>query len=217
MFITCRTCHNVKSRAIGQKGNLCQDCWVAYYRAYRAKNLEWLREKNRARDKRRRQSPEYVMKQRARGREYWRKLRHDAVMAYGGYICACCGETRKPFLSIDHINNDGATHRRTIAAYAEDNGKGVSSQMWQWLKRNGYPAGFQILCMNCNFGKAKNGGVCPHESEKTFDYRANSGKLSSETIPSQAAKADGVTTSLNGRTGERQEVRGAEEQGQEIV
>src|SRR5574341_1456443 len=106
MFITCRTCFSVKSQAIGQKSNICQGCWEAYYRAYRAKNRDLLREKERARNRVRRQSPEFVAHERARGREYWRKLRHDAVMAYGGYICACCGETRKPFLSIDHINKD---------------------------------------------------------------------------------------------------------------
>jgi ABC-type uncharacterized transport system substrate-binding protein len=34
---------------------------------------------------------------------------------------------------------------------------------YKWLARNGYPSGFQILCMNCNHGKSRNGGVCPHQ------------------------------------------------------
>ena len=33
--------------------------------------------------------------------------------AYGGYKCACCGETEPMFLSIDHIDNNGAEERRS--------------------------------------------------------------------------------------------------------
>ena len=28
--------------------------------------------------------------------------------------------------------------------------------------RGGFPANYQILCANCNWGKEMNGGVCPH-------------------------------------------------------
>jgi hypothetical protein len=27
---------------------------------------------------------------------------------------------------------------------------------------NGFPAGFQVLCFNCNQGRRLNHGVCPH-------------------------------------------------------
>jgi hypothetical protein len=30
-------------------------------------------------------------------------------------------------------------------------------------QKHGYPEGFQVLCMNCNWGRYRNGGVCPHE------------------------------------------------------
>jgi hypothetical protein len=30
--------------------------------------------------------------------------------------------------------------------------------------KQGFPDGFQTLCFNCNVGKYKNGGVCPHQS-----------------------------------------------------
>ena len=59
------------------------------------------------------------------------------------------------FLSIDHMKNDGAAHRRTL----KTKGAGI----WKWLRDHSYPPGFQTLCMNCNFGKHKNGGVCPHQ------------------------------------------------------
>ena len=90
--------------------------------------------------------------------------RRDEVRrkVYGHYgdACACCGETEPMFLSLDHTNNDGAEHRRELGY--DGNGKGASSATLSWLKRNNYPEGFQVLCMNCNHGKARNGGVCPH-------------------------------------------------------
>lgn len=33
----------------------------------------------------------------------------------------------------------------------------------EWLARHKYPEGFQLLCWNCNCGRAINGGICPHE------------------------------------------------------
>jgi hypothetical protein len=89
------------------------------------------------------------------------KFRRDAVKeaayaAYGGYRCACCGETEKLFLSIDHVNNDGYAHRR-------DNNIQCGEQLYRWLARNKFPSGFQILCMNCQWGKRNNKGVCPHQ------------------------------------------------------
>ena len=84
---------------------------------------------------------------------YYYRLQNDAIMAYGGYVCACCGETEPLFLTIDHINNDGNKHRKQ---YQSGDG------LYKWLKQHDYPEGFQILCMNCNHGKRRNNGVCPH-------------------------------------------------------
>lgn len=82
-----------------------------------------------------------------------RTMRLAALKAYGG-ACGCCGETQEEFLSIDHINNDGAKHRREI-------GGGGGSTIYQWLKNEGYPRGFQVLCFNCNMAKGFY-GQCPH-------------------------------------------------------
>lgn len=88
------------------------------------------------------------------------KLRDEVFEAYGGRKCACCGETEPLFLSIDHIDNDGAemrkngTHSRGGTAF------------YQWLRKSGFPKDFQVLCMNCNTGKHRNGGACPHQSKK---------------------------------------------------
>lgn len=91
------------------------------------------------------------------------ELRREVFARYGGMVCACCGETEPKFLSIDHINNDGAEMRR----------KGVHGNggvaFYQWLRKSGFPDGFQVLCMNCNVGKHRNGGVCPHQA-RCNDY-----------------------------------------------
>lgn len=90
-----------------------------------------------------------------RSREYHRKLRLEVIIHYGGNPpkCACCGETELDFLTIDHINNDGAKHRKQHGHNFLPN----------WLKKNDFPEGFRVLCYNCNCGRRINNGVCPHK------------------------------------------------------
>lgn len=78
------------------------------------------------------------------------------VLKHYGDKCACCDETESEFLTIDHVNNDGAAHRKEL---------GVSSvRIHRWLKKNNFPPGFQILCMNCNFAKGHHfTHTCPHK------------------------------------------------------
>lgn len=88
-------------------------------------------------------------------RERYRRLRCEMIEAYGG-ACQCCGEVEQAFLELAHANDDGAEHRRQI-------GRG-SKLIYAWLKRRGWPKdGHRLLCANCNQGRARNGGVCPHE------------------------------------------------------
>ena len=81
---------------------------------------------------------------------------------YGGCHCACpgCFVTDHEFLTIDHIHNDGAAHRKQFKI---DN-------IYNWLIKNNYPPGFQVLCMNCNFVKGKRGrnGQCIHVYKDRF-------------------------------------------------
>ncbi len=71
----------------------------------------------------------------------------------------CCGETTLLFLSIDHINEDGAEHRRALISQ----GHGPAF-IYYWLRDNDFPAGFQVLCMNCQFGKSHSPErICPHQ------------------------------------------------------
>lgn len=87
------------------------------------------------------------------------RSRHELFVRYskdGVVKCQCpgCNVDDEMFLTIDHINDDGASHRSKI-------GNGMWSFYW-WAKRNGFPDGFQVLCYNCNCGRSRNGGICPH-------------------------------------------------------
>lgn len=80
--------------------------------------------------------------------------RRNAIDTYGGQ-CACCGESDIRFLAIDHVNEDGSNHRKEIKASG-------STTTYRWLESNNYPAGFQVLCHNCNYAKHVY-GTCPHK------------------------------------------------------
>lgn len=150
----------------------CKDCHSAYrvgkdrkYKAaYYARNAD--RERERAREKYWRNPETYRAKSRKENRdpeEYARylarekirrgKIRDAVFTAYGGYVCACCGERNDQFLTIDHIDGCGGAERRR---------QGLGQSFYAWLRKNGFPPGFQVLCYNCNLGRAKNDGVCPH-------------------------------------------------------
>jgi hypothetical protein len=81
--------------------------------------------------------------------------RREKVISHYGKKCKCCGETEMKFLTIDHINNDGAEHKRSIG--------GVD--LYNWIIKNNFPDTFQVLCWNCNCAKGKY-GVCPHTAVK---------------------------------------------------
>lgn len=74
---------------------------------------------------------------------------------YGGE-CACCGEDDIRFLTLDYMNNDGSIMRKL---------HGIGIRLYRWIMKNDYPDSFQVLCYNCNCGRATNGGICPHKVE----------------------------------------------------
>lgn len=165
--VICRVCGLDKPRC-KPKNRLCQECYNAYMREYNQRNnAKVTAQKREYWRKKRDTNPEWVESERKRGLEYWHTLRREVLNAYGGMKCACCGETEETFLSLDHVNNDGAEHRRVLSGKTERSG-GITTQLYNWLKRNNYPSGFQVLCMNCNFSKARNGGVCAHQSKSTM-------------------------------------------------
>ncbi len=98
------------------------------------------------------------LKAKANRNEYKRKkrakLRTEALYHYskGLMKCNCCGESQERFLTLDHINNNG-----------HEDKKRYGRSMLGEVKNQGYPEGYQILCYNCNCGRAHNNGVCPHK------------------------------------------------------
>jgi hypothetical protein len=87
-------------------------------------------------------------------------IKLDAFNAYGGAKCACCGFDLFDGLTIDHINGDGAAHRKAFGGGR----RGAGTITYLWLKRNGYPPGFQVLCGGCNLAKGTK-DHCPHKGE----------------------------------------------------
>lgn len=82
------------------------------------------------------------------------RIKLEVFNAYGGPRCACCGETLLQGLGIDHINGDGAGHRKQTP--------GTGTPFYYWLRRHNYPSGFQVLCATCNVAKGTS-DHCPHK------------------------------------------------------
>lgn len=78
---------------------------------------------------------------------YRERVRLEVLTYYGRGRCACvkCGFTDIGALSIDHIDNSGASYRRTLHNFS----------IYSWLKKEGYPEGYQTLCMNCQWIKER--------------------------------------------------------------
>lgn len=89
-------------------------------------------------------------------RNRYQTYRLEALRHYAGGepACACCRETTVEFLTFDHMNGGGAKHRESL--------RGKAASFALWLKNNGYPSGYRVLCMNCNLAVGVY-GTCPHQ------------------------------------------------------
>ena len=90
---------------------------------------------------------------------YYHSKRRKIVINYysnGTNKCDCCSESIYEFLTIDHINNDGAEHRRKIGI--------IEGSLIEWLYTHKLPDGFKVMCFNCNCGRAHTkDNICPHK------------------------------------------------------
>lgn len=114
-----------------------RDAVIKSKRKYNIKNRETINEK-------------------ARIRKSEQRLLVLSHYSNGELKCACCGESEYLFLTIDHINGGGRKHRDDIH----------HGHLEIWLIMNNFPEGYQILCSNCNTGRARNGDVCPHQNSR---------------------------------------------------
>lgn len=146
-------CANCGSRPRYRGIILCKRCDIknkAHQAVYRAKTTEHRKQRNRKWYLATRAVRRAVIKK--RNEEVKRKV----FDAYGG-ACQCCGESELVFLALDHVNNDGASERRS-----QKTGTAVGRGLYLRLIREGFPNTFQILCANCNWAKYVM-GRCPHE------------------------------------------------------
>ena len=164
----CRKCHTAKSLSDFPKDRTskdglysrCRSCVAIEDRARRDRDPEAFKRKAAERMRKwRKHNPERVA---VHYRNWYRKLKLSTLIAYSQDppTCACCGEANPGFLTIDHINGGGNAHRREV---------GGGNNLLVWLKKQGYPAGFQVLCFNCNAGRYWNGGSCPHLGNVVHD------------------------------------------------
>jgi hypothetical protein len=121
---------------------------LARRRALYAANLKY--ERVRMRVWRKRNLKKIAAQRRIKGQA----IRDEVIQAYGGWRCLCCGETEHAFLSLDHIGGNGYKHQKEVRRFG--------GAYYVWLKQNGFPEGFRVLCHNCNQGRRMNGGSCPH-------------------------------------------------------
>lgn len=89
-------------------------------------------------------------------KEYCRK---DTLLAYGGK-CACCGFSDlekkvlgRSFLEIDKV--DGGHKKLKITL-------GIVGSVYSWLKKNGYPKEYRVLCRPCNVSMEPNQTKCEY-------------------------------------------------------
>ena len=123
-----------------------------YFRQYYLKNRDKLLESWRIRYYSSDEKKKEINKCQAESR---RRARRKVIQHYGNK-CACCGEERYEFLSIDHINGGGKK-------------MGIYGDKLRWyIIRNKFPDEFRILCHNCNQALGAY-GYCPHkEGSKVF-------------------------------------------------
>ena len=131
-----------------------------YYETHKAELIPKLREYDRL-------HPEIGRKSRKRWRERnretiraraaikTRERKNEVIQLLDGARCACCGESRFEFMTVDHINGGGHQHRRSV---------GVGGKFYDTVLRDpDAKAKYRILCMNCNFALGIY-GRCPRKN-----------------------------------------------------
>ena len=87
-------------------------------------------------------------RRRLTSRKSLRKLRIEVLTYYGNGRLACikCGFEDERTLSVDHI---------VARKHHPEQGGSTGTSLYRWLRSQGYPLGYQTLCMNCNWIKRR--------------------------------------------------------------
>lgn len=186
-MITCIACNATKPQeafsvsALKKQDRRCKPCATAKTKRWREANPEKFRQMNQPSDKRReagrrhyakvKADPALMARRRQKCHDWHLEMKLRAFNVLGRE-CACCGESRIAFLQIDHINNDGSAHRRRLGMKVEGGMRAGGYQRRFYFEIiGGKKDGLQLMCANCNWGKARNGGICPHEEERINSAR----------------------------------------------
>lgn len=108
--------------------SLCKECRLEIQQKYR--------------DSHKQQLQEY---RRRRGREIKLEVLGHYSKNGDEPVCTRCGFSDIRALSIDHVLGGGSAHRQDY--------KATGNHFYNWLKKENYPSGYQVLCMNCQFIK----------------------------------------------------------------
>lgn len=90
-----------------------------------------------------------------------KELTNKFLSMYNNGKCFCCGEANPLFLTLDHKQNDGWKYRQDRKQRGD-----WSLRELRRATENYLPNEFQVACYNCNMGRARNGGICPHQDKK---------------------------------------------------
>ena len=148
--IICQKCKK-KRRNAGHM--LCQVCYNHYWRKNNLKTYKEIRHKSYIKIK---ATDNDRLLRYARNTQM--RLKSKIMAAYGGK-CACCGEPNEKFLTLNRIKNNDE-----IKCGRKFKGNGTNVGVYRQAIKEKCSAAFQLLCWNCSYGTAKNGGVCPHKN-----------------------------------------------------
>ena len=126
----------------------CKDCRKKYQQNMKENwsEGEWEQRRKYNRGNYAKYAQNYTKSRRRRNRS----LKEEVMSHYciGSPKCMKCGYGDIRALAIDHVNDDGAEHRREL--FNGTKAQRVSTSIYYWLRMNDYPDGFQVLCFNCN-------------------------------------------------------------------
>ncbi len=134
-----------------------------WYHEYYLKNIDKIKEKNmnyhrKHRSKIIKRLRKYYEDNKEEMNKYHRgqtaKIKLEVLLYYSRNknkpICARCNWDDIRALSIDHIKGGGNKHFKTINKFG--------NSFYRWIISQGYPKGFQVLCMNHQWVKRSENG-----------------------------------------------------------
>lgn len=105
----------------------------------------------------------YLNRKSRKTQENYHRIRLEVMSHYSSGVPKCknCGVEDERVLTLDHINNDGNTHRRMIKQLS----------VIYWIVKNNYPPMFQVLCHNCNWLKELDVRKTKFDNNRKEEYK----------------------------------------------